>query len=200
MSGRRAPPHTTGEMERATISSNQVEELEVIDLKIVYDASVTTSGSISSEFKIQNPAATTNWTSLANVYDLYRVETCFVQYFPQVFESAAAWVSNNPAPVSTFPLVIAVDWDSETQTGLSTDQVFQYDTSRVFNMGEPWELKINVPRYANTDIQGWNETGSPNNTGILLLRATNSMADSTGIKKVGKLFITYRTTFKAVNQ
>lgn len=94
-------------------------------------------GIISSIVPVQRADIATDFTSIAALFDSFKVTYCQVQYFP-------TYVNNPLSAVGTFhPIYVSYDPDSNTHVG-TVDGILQYDNRRIFNLYRPWTYKTKV--------------------------------------------------------
>jgi len=100
-------------------------------------------GGVIAGYWNDNPSACYDWSSLASLFDLYRVESIKVKFIPQL-------PNDTSSTSGFFPLMVAFDQDSPATTPASKQELLEYENCKVKNMYMPWSIKYNVPRVAGT--------------------------------------------------
>lgn len=157
-------------------------------LNIVSDS----SGNIINGFRLTQPdsfdgagSVLTDWVSVANLYDQFRVCAIKLKYIPTH--------PNDPSSAAAYrPIYVFADFDA---TGLSpTDAAaVGYGNMKVMNAYRPWSYYLKVPRLVNTgsssvSIEGYMDTAAPQVTGSLYLSKAGGFSNST---TYGVVILTY---------
>lgn len=150
------------------------------------------SGNIINGFRLTQPdsfdgagSVLTDWVSVANLYDQFRVCAIKLKFIPTH--------PNDPASAVAYrPLYVFADFDA---TGLApTDAAaVGYANMKVKNAYRPWSYYIKVPKLVNTgsssvNVEGYMDTVSPQVTGSLYISKAGGFSNST---TYGVVVLTY---------
>lgn len=176
---------------RSTFVRGAINKYGNFKLRGVLQLTSDGAGSINAGVRLTQPdsidgagTALTDWTSVLNLYDEFRVTSIKVQYIPQL--------PNDPSGTSAFnPAYVFTDFDS---TGLvsTVAGAVGYDNMKVKNLYRPWSYFMRVPRMTAANSAtiarvGWMDTNSPAVTGSIYIRADNLDAST----QYGKIILTY---------
>jgi hypothetical protein len=105
----------------------------------------TSSSIINCVYPCFRPDRCTDWASMANLFDLFKVTTMKIRYYP-----GANGVDQQIIPAtgpatgvlqSYRPCYVAYDPDTSTNAG-SVDAMIQYDNCKVFDLFKPFKYVI----------------------------------------------------------
>lgn len=160
-------------------------------LRGVLDLSSSGAGIINNAYRITQPdsidgagTALTDWTSLSNLYDEFRVSGIKIQFVPKL-------PNDTSSAVSYQPIYCFMDTDSAALSPTVAACV-GYDNCKVYNLYRPFKRYMKVPKLINTAAStvgypGWMDTASPAATGGFYLHA-ESLTNSTDY---GQIILTY---------
>jgi len=118
----------------------------------------STAGGVLAGYFNDDPSACYDWASLTSLYDLYRVESLKVRYFPH-------FPNDTSTTTGMYPMYICFDADNTTSTPATRQEVMEYENMKVKNLYLPWSVKKDVPRVAgnstgvHTDLEGFVDIG-----------------------------------------
>lgn len=127
------------------------------------------TGTILNTFRTTQPdnfdgaaTALTDWTSVANLYDSYRVYAIRLNYYPAVPNDVSATAKFAPVYVFT-------DFDTIGANPTNASCV-GYGNVKTVNMNYPWKYYIRIPKMLNSgssniSMPGWMDTVTPVVTG-----------------------------------
>ena len=164
------------------------------------DLATTAQGTLTLTIS-DSPEANTDWASITNLFDRYRVCAMKFKFIPR--STTVAPVLNNASPqtwslLDFFPMFVLHDVNSATLTGTQTAQTcLQYESCQVKNAQRPWKyyrkMVRNVFLSATAtdkiiDNRGYQPTGTPSATQCfyLALFGTSAM----GVMNIGSLVVT----------
>ena len=147
---------------------------------------VTASSSvITVTMALNDPSATTDWTSLAGLFDQYRVRSVLFTWIP----AQAAGGTDTVRPV-----YLIVDFDSTSVGATTADQALQRGTTKMYDINLPIKQRINLPlQNVANNPQGWNDVAAPTGQGVLQVLATGLA--TTGV--YGSYILEYDVEFKS---
>lgn len=159
----------------------------------LYSLNADTSGLLNVGFRITQPDlfdatnALTDWTSVANLYDSFRVVGIKLRFYPAVPNDESTTTLYTPA-------FVFADFDS---VGLNPTNAAAvgYGNCKVVNLMRPWKYYLKVPKLMNATSStiaspGWMDTASPAATGGLYVnQSTSSLL--TASRKYGIIRVTY---------
>lgn len=161
-------------------------------LRGLYNITSDGAGNINNGFRLTQPdnydgtgTALTDWVSVSNLYDQFRVCAIQVKWIPCVPNA-------EPATAAFRPLYVYADFDA---VGLSpTDAAaIGYGNMKVMNMVMPWTYYIKIPKLINTssssvNMEGFMDSAAPMATGSLYLSKAGGLSNST---TYGTILLTY---------
>jgi len=141
------------------------------------------SGNIINGFRLTQPdsfdgagSVLTDWVSVGNLYDQFRVCAIKLTYIP-------THPNDSTATAAYRPLYVFADYDA---VGLSPTDALAvgYGNMKVKNAYRPWTYYIKVPKLVNTgsssvNIEGFMDTVSPQVTGSLYISKAGGFSNST---------------------
>lgn len=115
-----------------------------------------------------NPSTALDWSTLSNVYQLYRVEAITLRYVPRY---TMKWQDEEDEP-QNFPLYLVHDTNlGDTASGTwEEDNFLQYGNLRTFDLLHPFKTTFKMKRRLNmsgstvTSTDGYISTSAPINT------------------------------------
>lgn len=122
------------------------------------------AGTLSAVLALNNPSGSTDWTSLAGLFDSYRVRKVSVSWIPAIAPGSTTGIYR--------PLYVITDFDSvlSLTTG---DTALQYDSTRMYDISKPFIHTVtNVPMTQNNGIVGWIDVANPIAQGTVQLLST----------------------------
>lgn len=174
----------------ASIVGFQRYHMGYFKLSAVFQVVSDGSGNITNGFRVSRPDAydgsnaVTDWSSFANLYDMFRVKVIAFKFIPQKMQ--------DPSNVTTFnPAYMFADFDSVGLTP-TIATVIGYDNVKVSSFNTIWKYYIKIPKLiatsgSYTSIPGYFDTASTTPTGSVYLRA-EGLSNST---QYGKLIVKY---------
>lgn len=148
-------------------------------LRVSVQHSTNASGQIYQHAVVTDPSAAaggilpafTGWASLATLFDLYKVTSAMMEWYP--------YLPNDSSTQALFrPMVIAFDPDTDSAPA-STDEVQQYGNARTFNIFKPFRYAIDIPKRSGTIVNGWLDVGNPGVEPASILIAADGLTAST---------------------
>lgn len=161
-------------------------------LKGIFNMTASAGGVILNAVRMTEPnnydgtaTALTDWGSVANLYDQYRVTGIQIKFIPTAPQDAST-------ATSYLPLYVFADFDSTTLTPLNAVAV-GYDNMKVYNLYKPFTRFFRIPKLqtsvvGNTTILGYMDTVAPRATGAIYL---SQAAGATANKLYGTVIVTY---------
>jgi len=150
------------------------------------------ANTIAYSFSVRDPSGAVDYSSIAALFDEYKVIGYKLQFFPY-------YPNGSTLTVNYDALAIAFDSDDAVSTAPSSlATVIGYENFKAFPIWKHWTHRVkSIPEYvaSNSDGQaspGWNRVGFECQNGRLLIYATGLEASTT----YGRFFITYEIAFR----
>lgn len=112
-----------------------------------------------------NPNGYPEWSSVASLFDVYRVCAMKIKYFPFL-------PNDNSSSITYHPMYIVYDPDT-TSSLTDSNEAIQYDRLKSVNLYRPFSFYTRVPRVSNTGTStkvfqgGWLDCASPVSIGSI---------------------------------
>jgi hypothetical protein len=172
-------------LSKSLSSSTKLEKLEHIKYKLKLSGSLATTGAgVQHSAVLFDPSGTTNWSSLANLYDEFRVTSAHLDLYPaMVYDSTTVNCG-----------FISVDADNDSNTPLSAiDQSVQYGNSKQANLRMVTTLTYHRPDITKSAY--WVDVASPSTSlGCFHIEVTGSLASVTVLWTT----VTYEVEFRSI--
>lgn len=134
--------------------------------KIKFNQNVSSSGTgVILNVASTDPSASDDWTSIAALFDSYRVCAVKVKYLPGI--------PNNTTPTAYAPLYVFADMDNVIVSVSSINNILQYENLRVKDAFRSWQYYSKFQRVTGTatgvNNDGYIDTASPQATGSIAI-------------------------------
>lgn len=152
-------------------------------LKRVYPLS-TSAGLITFTDNPRNPSSAQDWSSVAALFDSYRV--CAVKY-----KFIPSRPNDTTLTTAYEPLYAA--WDSDGTGPTSINAAMQYENLKIKNLSMPWSIYQYIGKIVTSgESTGYASTASPITTGEMVFLASGLNSSAT----YGQLIQTYYLAVK----
>lgn len=148
------------------------------------------------------PSGSTDFASIANLFDMYRVCAIKLKFIPTVTASASP--GGISAPFGFVPMYVIHDTNSITEPVTAVINYLQYESCRVMNAQRPWtyyrRMARNIPTNSswtaqrNINTRGWIPTDSPITTQGIFVRFEPG---GTSAQKYGTIVVTHYLVARA---
>jgi hypothetical protein len=153
--------------------------------------SSSAAGAISGNVDTGNPSGGSGWSTLATVWDEFRVLSARVYYQPVDRYDAPLAVTT---AVNQPPLLIALDRDSSATPG-SIAVIQAYESCRMVSLSDPWTISWKMDGVVEAEfITTAAPTGS-RSRGFIYLALSNSATINTTF---GYIFVTFLVQFRGL--
>lgn len=103
--------------------------------------------SINQQVFVNDPNNCTDFASLQQLYDLYKITGCKVKFYPKFIDSSV------PGAAGTAFSPIYVFYDPDSSVAVTTvDAAVQYDNHKVFNLYRPWKYYCSPIVQSDTSV------------------------------------------------
>lgn len=178
------PIEKSGVYQKGSVSLQQQKVYDFF-LRTAVSGVTSSSSVITVTIALNDPSATTDWTSLAGLFDQYRVRTVHITWIPAQAAGGTDTVR---------PLYIGVDYDSSSVGATTADQILQRGTTRIYNINQPIKHSIKMPimTEANNPL-GWQDCATPIAQGVAQILSTGLATAAA----YGSYIIEYDVQFKS---
>lgn len=146
------------------------------------------SGTISSSVAIYDPQSAQEWSSIAALFDSFRVHAIKMQWLP--------YAPNEVQATQVYaPCYVLADFDATSAPVATAAAAIEYENMKAKNLFRPWTYYVRVPKLTGTTISnvvvhegGYVDTTNlPTNLGQLQLFSSGN----TGALNYGSYILTY---------
>ncbi len=124
----------------------------------------SSSSVVTVTLALNDPSGATDWTSLAGLFDLYRVRAFHFTWIPAQAAGGTDTVR---------PIYLAVDYDSSSIGATTADQMLQRGTTRIYNINQPFKHTIRMPLMTEANVPaGWCDVATPLAQGVMQILST----------------------------
>lgn len=179
-------------------------------------SSISTDGSGVASFSATDlPSSAQDWSSVAALFDQYRVCAMKLKFIPHAFSDVigSQTITNNLTATATVttgsqasnqtyysPFYIVHDPDSTVATVADTvNEAIEYENMKVFDLHRPFQYyrkmakQFRINSDVSTDIKGYQSTATPQATQIIAGVGTGFTISV----EIGKVIVTYYIAAKA---
>jgi hypothetical protein len=153
--------------------------------------SSSAAGAISGNIDMGNPSGGSGWSTLAGVWDEFRVLGAKVKYVPVDRYDAPVAVTTS---VNQPPLLVAIDRDSSA-TPSTTAQIQAYESCDIHGLSDPFSLSWKMDGVVEAEFVTTAAPTGSRSRGLIWLGVANSATVSTTF---GYWFITFLVQFRGL--
>lgn len=175
-------------------------DIRVMKLRTVFTLT-SVAGTIITTVPVRDPSGSDDWTSVAAVFDMYRVYACKVKWIPNYLEGTQALDGGGSlVSINNRQVFVFYDDDATNISAASNAQAIAYENMKVKQfVGKIWTYYVKIPKLSSASSTRFlNDKGFVDTAGNGIANGRIELYCASGLNpslEYGKLLVTYYCGF-----